>query len=181
MTMPISDMPPRQKKRVGQAGVQTTERYAARRRREAQDKSAQILAHYMDLESSDIIKAVRDGVPADFIDELGQAMSVSRTQLLDWMGLPETTVKRKIRSAQPLSKAVSEQAVAMARLIGQVQRMVNESGDPEGFDAAVWLAEWLAEPNPALGGVPPGEYMDTAEGFNLVSDTLARMQTGAYA
>jgi len=58
--------------------------------------------------------------------------------------------------------------------------MVNESGNPEDFDAAVWLANWLKEPNPALGCIPPGEYMDTAEGFNLLSDTLARMQSGAY-
>jgi len=40
-----------------------------------------------------------------------------------------------------------------ARLIGQVQAMVEQSGNPEGFDAAHWLGAWLDEPLPALGGL----------------------------
>jgi uncharacterized protein (DUF2384 family) len=71
--------------------------------------------------------------------------------------------------------------VGMAKLIGQVQTMVEESGDPTGFDAAQWLARWLDEPLPALDGKRPAEYMDTAEGRDLVSNLLAMAQSGAYA
>jgi hypothetical protein len=84
------------------------------------------------------------------------------------MELPAATVKRKIRSGYTLSKTAGEHVLSIARLIGQVQKMVQESGNPEGFEPAVWLAKWLAEPNPALGSITPGEYMDTAEGLSAV-------------
>lgn len=145
------------------------------------EKIPNLLTQYADMDVRDRIRLVREGVPAEVIDDLGTAMHVSRVQLLDWMGLPEATIKRRLRDVQPLSRPEGEQALAMTRLIRQVQRMVDESGDNTNFDAALWLAQWLAEPNPALGGVPPGQYMDTAEGFVLISDTLARMQSGAYA
>jgi hypothetical protein len=72
----------------------------------------------------------------------------------------------------------------MAKLIGQVETMLEESGDPElmrGFDAARWLTHWMEEPIPALGGASPSEYMDTIEGQEMISRLLATMQTGAYA
>lgn len=59
--------------------------------------------------------------------------------------------------------------------------MVSESGDPEGFDAAHWVSDWLNTPLPALGGHHPATYMDTAEGQKLVSNLLAMVQSGAYA
>jgi uncharacterized protein (DUF2384 family) len=67
------------------------------------------------------------------------------------------------------------------RLVGQVQQMVAESGDLEGFDAATWVAQWLERPLPALGDKKPSDLMDTADGQALVSKLVARMQTGAYS
>jgi uncharacterized protein (DUF2384 family) len=59
--------------------------------------------------------------------------------------------------------------------------MVEESGNPEGFDAQNWVSHWLREPVPALGGERPVDLLDTMEGQALVSETLARMQSGSYA
>lgn len=133
------------------------------------------------LDAKEIINAVRVGVSAKLLDDLVRDMDVPRIRILSWMDIPEATAKRKIRAGSALSKAVGEQTLGLARLIGQVQRMVAESGNLKSFDAAVWLAGWLSEPNAALGGDLPGDYMDTAEGRNLISATLARMQSGAYA
>ena len=69
----------------------------------------------------------------------------------------------------------------MVKLVAQVQVMVEQSGDPTGFDAATWVAHWIDEPLPALGGNRPVEYMDTVEGQELVFNLVARMQSGAYA
>ncbi|SOE63487.1 Protein of unknown function [Burkholderia sp. D7] len=66
-------------------------------------------------------------------------------------------------------------------LVRQVEKMVAESGNPEGFDAAQWLAAWMERSVPALGGRRPAEYMDTVEGRALISRLLAMMQSGAYA
>ncbi len=64
---------------------------------------------------------------------------------------------------------------------GQADNIVRESGEPEGFSAAEWVASWLQRRHPALGGRRPGELMDTADGRKLVTDLLARQQSGAYA
>lgn len=66
------------------------------------------------------------------------------------------------------------------RLIAQVQRMVRESGNPEGFDAAAWVSRWLDTPVPALGGQRPIDLLDTTEGQAKVVTVIAQMQTGAY-
>ncbi|NTZ08871.1 DUF2384 domain-containing protein [Burkholderia metallica] len=65
-------------------------------------------------------------------------------------------------------------------LAAQVQRMVEESGNPEGFDVRSWLLNWLHSPVPALGGKRPADYLHTPEGIDLISRMLASAQTGAY-
>ena len=59
--------------------------------------------------------------------------------------------------------------------------MLEESGNPQGFDAKGWISRWLQEPLSALGGVRPIDLIDTMEGQNLVSTTRAQIQGGAYA
>ncbi|CAN5919172.1 hypothetical protein BH11PSE8_BH11PSE8_46960 [soil metagenome] len=71
--------------------------------------------------------------------------------------------------------------LGIARLVGQVQALVEESGNPEGFNAAEWIAGWLERPLPALGGRKPAEFMDTAEGQAMVANILERAQSGAYS
>ena len=62
-----------------------------------------------------------------------------------------------------------------------VQRVVDESGDPVGFDALAWTTRWLDRPAPALGGARPAELMATSEGRALVAALVLRMQSGAYS
>ncbi|RQR59352.1 DUF2384 domain-containing protein [Burkholderia sp. Bp9125] len=69
---------------------------------------------------------------------------------------------------------------AVAMLISQVQKMVEESGDPDGFDVRSWLVDWLHSPVPALGGKCPADYLHTPEGIDLISRLLASAQTGVY-
>ena len=91
------------------------------------------------------------------------------------------TVSRRAAAGGSLPPDASERVIGVAKLIGQVQSMMEESGDPSRFDAAAWLADWLKAPLPAFGGARPIDYMDTMEGQAMVSDTLAQMQSGAYA
>ena len=66
-------------------------------------------------------------------------------------------------------------------LLRQVEEMVQESGDPVGFDAADWLTRWLATPMPGLGGKRPGDYMGTEEGRGTVATLLEMARNGTYA
>lgn len=74
-----------------------------------------------------------------------------------------------------------ERRAGLAKLIGQVELIVKESGELERFDAAQWFSSWIAQPALALGGRKPAEFMDTSEGREVVSKLLAQMQSSAFA
>lgn len=75
----------------------------------------------------------------------------------------------------------SDLSTRTARLIEQVELIVQESGNPEGFDAGMWVAQFIDAPHPALGGQRPADLMRTDEGSRMVSTLIAQMQSGAYA
>ena len=127
------------------------------------------------------IHTVREGLPATVLGTLAADMQITRDQLYSWAGIPRATANRKIRLATTLSSDESERVLAIARLIGQVEQIVTESGSPEGFDPASWTANWLAQPLAALGGKTPAEFLDTADGRGLVAALISQMQSGAYA
>jgi putative toxin-antitoxin system antitoxin component (TIGR02293 family) len=127
------------------------------------------------------VAIVKEGLPAGLLPVLAEDMSISKEQLYTTIGVARATVDRKIREQSLLSQDESERVMGIARLVGQVDEIVRTSGDPEGFDAAKWVAAWLDRPQAALGGKRPAELMDTAEGRGIVSGLVAQMQSGAYA
>lgn len=127
------------------------------------------------------IGMVKAGLPARLLITLASDMHIPRERLYGWLGIARTTANRKVKDDEVLSQDESERALGITSLVGQVQKIVSESGSPDGFDAARWTADWLEEPNDALGGRTPGEFMDTSDGRALVSGLVAQMQSGAYA
>lgn len=127
------------------------------------------------------VKIVKKGVPARYTGVLAAGMRISKDKFYSTVGLSRATVDRKVRVNKRLNLDESERVMGIARLVGQAQSLVQESGGPPDFDPARWLADWLDRPLPALGGQRPAELMDTAEGRALVSDLLAQQQSGAYA
>lgn len=111
---------------------------------------------------------------------LGQ-LRVPQGEALTALHIPVATVNRKAKTNAPLSPAEGERVLGFGRLLGQLQTMVRESGNPEGFDASAWLSAWMSTPVPALGGARPLDLMDTMTGQALISQVLAQMQSGAYA
>jgi hypothetical protein len=81
--------------------------------------------------------------------------------------------------ARRVSLSASHRRFA-AELAAQITRMVAESGDPGGFDAAAWVRQWIRHPNPALGCCPV-EMFDDADGRAKVVQLLAMAQSGAFA
>lgn len=127
------------------------------------------------------INALKQGVPARHINSLCSRMKISKDSLIDAVRLSRATINRKARSEGILSQDESERVLGVEYLIGQVQAMVEESGEPLGFDAAEWLGQWLFRPLPALAGRTAASYMDSIEGQKMVSNLLAMTQSGAYA
>lgn len=74
----------------------------------------------------------------------------------------------------------TERIQAEADALRLVEKMVQESGNADGFDAKVWLKLWLSSPLPALNAATPRSCMGTKEGRKLVIGLLQKMQSGAY-
>jgi putative toxin-antitoxin system antitoxin component (TIGR02293 family) len=127
------------------------------------------------------IAVIRQGIPASTIGNLSSRMGMSKETLLSSLGLSRATISRKEKDATLLSKDESERVLGVETLIGMVQTMVEQSGEPSVFDAARWVANWLTKPLPALAGATPASYMDTFEGQKLVAELLSMSQSGAYA
>ncbi len=73
-------------------------------------------------------------------------------------------------------------AARLAELLALAQRIVDSSPSEQaqGFDTERWLRQWLAHPNPALGGARPIDLLVTQDGTQTVRQLLAAMESGAY-
>ena len=69
----------------------------------------------------------------------------------------------------------------IATLTALIQSLVDESGEPLGFDARAWLDQWLLELAPALGHRRPLDVLSEPGGLDLVRNFLQRAQSGAYS
>ena len=133
------------------------------------------------VEPIDRIKLIREGVPARYINVISDSMGITKETLFKFLNLPKSTIDKKSVANQMLPIEQGERLIGIAKLVGQVESMIAESGNPDGFDAAKWVASWLEKPSPALAGEKPSAYLDTIAGQEMISDLLAKIQTGAYA
>ncbi len=127
------------------------------------------------------IEMIKGGIPATEVKHIFADLAIGQGAAFRALGLSPATVNKKAKQDQILSRGETERVIGIVRLVGQLEAMIQESGNPEGFDAPAWMARWLKEPLPAFGGVRPVDLIDTMEGQALVSTALTQMQSGAYA
>lgn len=125
------------------------------------------------------IRLVNVGIPAKAVAAMSIRMAMPKV-LVSTLGLSRYTVDRRVREDSPLSTGDIARLLGLARLVGEVQEMVAESGDSTGFHAPSQVARWLQTPVPAFGGRQPAEFMDTADTQAIVSAAAACMETGTY-
>ncbi len=127
------------------------------------------------------IALIKSGVSARQVKLLSEHLRLDQKVMYRALCLKTATINRKASQDECLATDDSERVVGLAKLVGQVEAIVEDSGSTEAFDAATWLSHWLREPLPALGGAKPIDFLDTIEGQSLVSRALSQIQTGAYA
>lgn len=127
------------------------------------------------------IEMIKSGIPATEVKRIFAALAIGQGAAFRALKLSPATINKKAKQQQILSHGETERVIGIVRLVGQLEAMIQESGNPERFDAAAWMARWRKEPLPAFGGVRPIDLIDTMEGQALVSTVLTQMQSGAYA
>lgn len=127
------------------------------------------------------IMLIKKGIPAAEAKRLFVDLPIGQGFGFKALDLSTATVNKKAKRGTILSREESERVVGFAKLVGQLEAMIEESGAPTGFDSRAWMARWLTEPLPAFGGARPADLIDTMEGQGLVSSALAMLQSGAYS
>lgn len=128
-----------------------------------------------------LVQALRQGVSPKVFRHVAADMAVDQSLLIQSLGLPRSTLLRKLANDQPLSIAEGERVLGLTQLVAEAMRMVQDSGDGDNFDAAAWLGRWIQQSVPALGNRPPAEFLDTGIGQQSVMRTLRQIESGAYA
>lgn len=142
------------------------------------------ISHLVDIQIGDTqarIDQIRAGVPALFVDYLSDSLGLSKARLCRALDLPAATLGRKLRTGGNLPPSQSERVIGVQRIVQEVGRIVEQSGDLKGFNAAAWVGCFLQTPLPALGGREPADYLDTLEGQLFVANLIRRSRDGVYS
>lgn len=154
---------------------------SARKRETTENVSLSDFEEVFSASAARRIDLIREGVPARDVKRLQELLGMPQGIFLGSLRLSTATLNRKASRHEHLSPEDSENVVGVAKLIGQVEEMVRQSGDMKDFDAPRWLAAWLQQAVPALGGARPIDLLDTLEGQAMISRLLSQIESGAYA
>lgn len=137
--------------------------------------------HTYQMAPHEFIQAVRKGTPVKDIGVVAKALGLPDGRYIEMIGLTRSTFNRKVKIGAVLEPDQSERHMRVMRMVGQLMGRVNEFGNPDELDVALWFGAWIEQPNPALGSAKPSEYLDTAMGAEVVEAALQKIFTGAYA
>jgi putative toxin-antitoxin system antitoxin component (TIGR02293 family) len=118
-----------------------------------------------------IIELIRKGLPAQAIDFIAGLLSLSRAAFLEAIKIPPSTVERRLRTDEALTLEESDRVSRVAKVL---RRAVQVFGDE------VQAKAWMMDSVSSLGGRTPLSLLDTMEGYELVINTLSRIEYGVY-
>ena len=104
--------------------------------------------------------------------------------VMDLIGVSQTTFRRKEEANEPLPDVAGHRLMGFLRVAATLRRLLQESGDPAqlaDFDLDGWVAQWMREQLPELGGKTPAEMLRNPEGQRAVEQELERMRGGLPA
>ncbi|WP_413226806.1 antitoxin Xre/MbcA/ParS toxin-binding domain-containing protein [Burkholderia sp. AU38729] len=118
-------------------------------------------------------KQIREGMESNIIDRVAKnLLHVPVQTFLASLGLPSSTILRKIAREERLSPAESDR---VARVL-YVFRLAADV-----FENEALAAEWMQLPHSELAGMWPLELLDSQPGYDRVRDILMRVIHGIGA
>ncbi len=118
-------------------------------------------------------QTIRDGMEAIIIERVAkELLHVPLQTLLNGLGLPVSTISRKISREERLSGAESDRVARVLYVFHEATQLFEDEGV---------AAEWMQRPNAALGKLKPLEVLDSQPGYDRVRDLLMRATFGIAA
>lgn len=148
----------------------TTESRAARPSRNACGTATSIkIWETLQSESNgEIVNLVRCGLPSSMLSLLAKTLAVSTDNLYALLRIK----RKKEETTYKLSTYDSDKIVWAIRALQEATQVLESPNSAR---------EWLTCPVRSLGGVTPLSLLDTSAGFELVRQTLRRIEHGICA
>jgi putative toxin-antitoxin system antitoxin component (TIGR02293 family) len=121
---------------------------------------------------AEIIDGMRRGTPASIVADLAQRFGVTQDGLFAALRLPASTMKGRIRKNQALSASQQDRMYRADRVWLRAVAVLED-------DNAARL--WISRSNRSLGGEAPLALLDTEAGYELVLNTLGRIEHGVVS
>ena len=141
-------------------------------------ESAGIYLRYLgirpkEIPNINIIELVKSGLPLSAGESLAGHMGVeTRTFFKLYVGMSDSTVRRRMKTRIAFSVDESDRVVRYAHLLDLATQLMEGSKE----DAR----EWLASPSPALGGATPLQTPTTEAGARRVEDLIMSLEYGMF-
>ncbi len=121
----------------------------------------------------DRVALIRRGLPYESIEVISRRSNLPVKQVLNVLGVPQTTYNKKKRDKDLLSARDSEAILVLAELLDFGLEVFND--EREKFQ------RWLKKPNVSLGGASPESLFDSLTGIQEVRNSLNRLEYGNMA
>jgi putative toxin-antitoxin system antitoxin component (TIGR02293 family) len=115
---------------------------------------------------------MRAGMPAQIVADTASRLGISQDRLYERLRLPRSTLKSRVSKGQPLAAVEQDRMYRVHRVLEHAQAVLE--------DEAAAIA-WINLENRALGGEAPLALLDTEAGYELVQDTLSRIEYGVLS
>ena len=123
-------------------------------------------------EAADLIRKMRTGTPADIVPALAARLGITQDSLFRLLRLPHSTMKARISTNDMLSASEQDRLYRTEKVWARTVAVLED--DPSA-------RAWLVQANRSLGGEAPLALLDTEAGYELVLDTLGRIEHGIVA
>ncbi len=121
---------------------------------------------------ADIIRNMRNGTLADVIPGLAARLGITQDGLFRQLRLPHSTMKARISKNDTLSASEQDRLYRTEKVLARTLAVLEDEASAQA---------WLVQANRSLGGEAPLALLDTEAGYELVLDTLGRIEYGVVA
>lgn len=121
---------------------------------------------------TDIIRNMRSGTFADVIPALAARLGMTQDALFHTLRLPHSTMKARISKNDTLSASEQDRLYRTEKVLARTLAVLEDEASAKA---------WLVQDNRSLGGEAPLSLLDTEAGYELVLDTLGRIEYGIVA
>lgn len=118
------------------------------------------------------VNFLKKGLTARSVEAVMNSFDMTQQEMAETLHTNAKTLRHKIKESGKLDPLQGSLVLAMAELY--------EKGE-EAFGGQEPFLHWLHFPSPALGNVPPSDFLDTFQGIRLIMSEIDSIQDGSFA